>query len=73
MNIFESLVSYNKKFEIIPMLAIQWEKSADGLSYTFHLRRGVKFHNGREMNAEDVVHSVKRFKTAGSERPTSMS
>ena len=65
MNIFESLVTYNKKFEIIPMLATKWEKSSDGLTYTFHLRRGVKFHNGREMNAEDVVHSVKRFMAVG--------
>ena len=61
MNIFESLVTYNSKFEIVPMLAIKWEVASDGLAYTFHLRQGVKFHNGKEMTSEDVVVSLKRF------------
>jgi len=61
MNIFESLVSYNEKYEIVPMLATRWVEAPDRLSYTFHLRQGVKFHNGKEMISEDVVASVKRF------------
>jgi len=61
MNIFESLVTYNNKFEIVPMLATTWEVASDGLAYTFHLRQAVKFHNGKEMTSEDVVASLKRF------------
>jgi peptide/nickel transport system substrate-binding protein len=68
MNIFEALVSYNKKLEIIPMLATKWEEASDGLFYTFHLRQGVKFHNGKEMTAEDVVASVKLFMEVGVRR-----
>ncbi len=65
MNIFESLVTYNKKFKIVPMLATKWEISSDGLAYTFHLRQGVKFHNGKEMTSEDVVASLTRFMEHG--------
>ncbi|MBI4536817.1 MAG: hypothetical protein HY712_02540 [candidate division NC10 bacterium] len=61
MYIFESLLTYNQKFEILPMLATRWEVARDGMSYTFHLRQNVKFHNGKEMTSEDVVASVKRF------------
>ena len=65
MNIFESLVSYNKKFEVIPMLATKWEAAPDEMSYTFRLRQNVKFHNGKEMTSEDVVASVQRFLQLG--------
>ena len=65
MNIFESLVTYNEKFEIVPMLATKWEVAPDGLTYTFHLRQGVKFHNGEEMTSEDVVASINRFLEIG--------
>ncbi len=64
-NIYEALVTFNRKYEVVPMLATKWEMAPDGLSYTFHLRQGVKFHNGKEMTSEDVVHSIKRFKTHG--------
>ena len=57
---FESLTRYNDKNEIEPCLAEKWEISADGKTYTFHLRPGVKFHNGREMTADDVKYSWER-------------
>ena len=38
----------------IPSLAESWEVAPDGLSYTFHLRRGVQFHDGHELTADDV-------------------
>jgi len=59
------LVTFNRKYEVVPMLATKWEMAPDGLSYTFHLRQGVKFHNGKEMTSEDVVHSIMRFKAHG--------
>lgn len=59
--VFESLVTYSEDYKIVPLLAERWEVSRDGKTYTFPLRRGVKFHNGREMVADDVVASTARF------------
>ncbi|MFA5156088.1 MAG: ABC transporter substrate-binding protein [Candidatus Omnitrophota bacterium] len=52
--IFNELIRLNAKGEIEPDLAESWEISEDGLVYTFHLRKGVKFHDGVECTAEDV-------------------
>lgn len=60
-HIFESLVTVNSKFEVVPMLAKSWDISKDGQTIAFHLREGVTFHNGKEMVAEDVVASMKRW------------
>jgi len=51
---FEPLVGIDLKGNLQPSLAERWEASKDGKIYTFSLRRGVKFHDGREMTAEDV-------------------
>src|SRR6267378_4723766 len=53
-------------FSILPDLAEKWTVSKDGTLYTFHLRKGVHFHNkppvnGREVSAEDVKYSLERF------------
>lgn len=50
---------------LTPSLATSWEQSPDGLSYTFHLRKGVTFHNGDPFTAEDVKFSFERYKGAG--------
>jgi len=52
--VFESLVGIDLKGNIQPNLAESWEISRDGKLYTFNLRKGVKFHNGQEMTAEDA-------------------
>lgn len=52
--IFNRLVRLNSKGEIEPDLAESWDISADGLVYTFHLRKGVRFHDGIECTAYDV-------------------
>ncbi len=57
---FEAPIRISDNGEFEPWLAESWELSEDGLSYTLHLRKGVKFHNGREMTADDVVWSVER-------------
>ena len=59
--IFETLVTLNEHYEVQPMLAESYEQSDDGLEFTFYLRKGVKFHNGKEMKAEDVVASLARW------------
>src|SRR5882672_3160869 len=46
-------------------LAESWTESADGLTYEFKLRRGLKFHNGDPLTAEDVKFSFERYKGAG--------
>src|SRR6058998_1698647 len=48
-----------------PSLAESWTESSDGLSYEFRLRRGLKFHNGDAVTAEDVKFSFERYKGAG--------
>lgn len=60
-NIFDTLVQFKDgSTEIEPGLAEKWDVSADGLNYTFHLRPGVKFHDGTPMNADAVVFSLMR-------------
>ena len=46
-NVHDSIVTVDKNFTVIPSLAKSFEQSADGLTYTFHLRPGVKFHDGK--------------------------
>ncbi|MEM0981683.1 MAG: ABC transporter substrate-binding protein [Cyanobacteria bacterium P01_H01_bin.58] len=47
--------------ELIPSLATEWSASEDGLTWTFNLREGVKFHDGSDFNAEAVVFNVNRW------------
>lgn len=62
LHVFENLVTFNARYQVVPQLAAKWDISSDGKVYTFYLRKGVKFHNGKEMTAEDVKASVDRFK-----------
>src|SRR5699024_11213350 len=58
---FEGLVTTNSDFEPTPMLAESIDISDDFKTYSFNLRQGVKFHNGEEMIAEDVLASMERW------------
>ncbi|MEJ8547469.1 ABC transporter substrate-binding protein [Brevibacillus borstelensis] len=61
-NIYETLVSYeDTNTTVIPGLAESWEISEDGLTYTFKLRQGVKFHDGNDFNAEAVKFNFDRW------------
>ena len=51
--------------KMAPSLAESWTESADGLTYEFKLRRGIKFHNGDPLTAEDVKFSFERYKGSG--------
>lgn len=55
--IYDGLVGYNSNLEIVPRVAESYEISKDGLTYTFHLRKGVKFHDGHELTTEDVAYT----------------
>ncbi len=59
--IFDGLVQYDGSLTIIPAIAQSWKGSRDGLTWLFFLRKGVKFHNGREVVADDVVYSFTRI------------
>jgi len=60
--LFETLVTFGENYELIPQLAESWDVSKDRLTYTFKLRKGVKFHNGKTLTAEDVKASFLRYK-----------
>ena len=66
-NIFDRLVDVevgtDGNSKIVPSLAESWDISDDGLEYTFHLRQGVKFHNGNDFTAEDVTYTFHRMLT----------
>jgi ABC-type transport system substrate-binding protein len=57
----EAVTTGEGKSELVPGLAESWEISDDGLVYTFHLRKGVKFHNGAEFKAQDVKYTFERM------------
>ncbi|NYB75279.1 ABC transporter substrate-binding protein [Sedimentibacter hydroxybenzoicus DSM 7310] len=59
-NVYETLVQMDKEGNIYPVLAETYEQ-IDDLSYKFVLKKGVKFHNGEELKASDVVFSMKHF------------
>lgn len=59
-NIFEGLVKLDPDGNLIPAVAESYQISTDGMTYTFTLREGVKFHDGNPVTADDIVYSVKR-------------
>ncbi|MGY6248142.1 ABC transporter substrate-binding protein [Bosea thiooxidans] len=61
LHMVEGLVGYRETGAVAPLLAEKIDISQDGLTYTFHLRKGVKFHNGAEMNSADVLWSWNRY------------
>ena len=70
MHIFEVLISRDENNAIMDVLSESHAVSPDGLTYTFKLRRGVKFHHGKEMTSADVKASYERFKRMAVARGT---
>lgn len=67
--VYEGLVHEDPSLVPQPLLAERWEISDDGQTYTFHLRQGVTFHNGRPLVADDVVYSFARVMDPGNASP----
>lgn len=69
-SLFDGLMDYTPgTTDLRPGLAESYDISADGMTFTFHLRAGVKFHNGREMVAEDVKYSLDRVTNPATQSP----
>ncbi len=63
--IYEALAWTSPSGDVLPRLATDWTISEDKMTYTFNLREGVKFHNGADFTAHDVVYSVNRAVSQG--------
>ncbi len=61
IHVFEGLATFDERYQPVPQLAESWKLSEDEKTYTFQLRKGVKFHSGQEMKAADVKASLERF------------
>ena len=60
-SVYDRLLGVDSNFELKPELAESWETSEDGKTWTFHLRKGVKFHDGSDFGADDVVYTFQRI------------
>ncbi len=60
--VVEGLLTYDNDLNPLPLLATEWKISDDGLSYTFTLRKGVKWHDGKDFTSEDVAFSILTLK-----------
>jgi peptide/nickel transport system substrate-binding protein len=61
-NVYEGLTAFDAEMRVGPALAVSWENPND-LTWVFHLRPGVRFHDGRELTAADVVFSLERARS----------
>ncbi|UHR03482.1 ABC transporter substrate-binding protein [Peptoniphilus sp. GNH] len=68
-NVFDGLYDTDEKGELVPDLAESYKVSEDGKTYTFQLKKGVKFHNGKELKAEDVVWTYDQLAGITSKEP----
>ena len=59
--VYNRLVDVDDNFNVLPELATEWSVSEDGLTWTFKLRSGVKFHSGKDFSSTDVVYTFKRL------------
>ncbi|MBV9811998.1 MAG: ABC transporter substrate-binding protein [Acetobacteraceae bacterium] len=65
LHLYETLYARDESGNPVPDLAQGVDVAKDGLTYVFHLRSGVKFHNGKEMGAHDAAASLERFRKVG--------
>jgi peptide/nickel transport system substrate-binding protein len=70
LSMYETLVTIDENASPVPMLAARWEVLDNGLTYRFELRKGVRFHNGKEMTSADVKASLERFGRVSPEKQT---
>jgi len=69
--LMDTLLTYDPQGNVVPAIAESYELSPDGLTWTFNIRKGVKFHNGDPLTAADVAFSIQRFGSKESTNPWS--
>jgi ABC-type transport system substrate-binding protein len=67
--LFNGLVRFNENLDIVPDIARSWKLSDDQLTYTFRLRRDVRFSNGRKVTSKDVKYSFERVLAPATKAP----
>ena len=72
-HVSEGLLEFDFDMNPTPLLATEWEVAEDGLTYTFKLREGVKWHDGEDFTAEDVKFSILTAKQYHSRNRTTFS
>ncbi|RME36582.1 MAG: peptide ABC transporter substrate-binding protein [Thermoflexia bacterium] len=70
--VFSGLTRLNARGEVEPDLAVKWEVSLDGLTYIFHLRPGVRWHDGVSLTADDVLFTVRMLQDPDSPVPSDL-
>ena len=65
LHMYETLYARDENAKPVPELAEGVNIGGDGMTYTFPIRKGVKFHNGKELDAKDVVASIERYRKVG--------
>lgn len=70
-NVFDGLFEAGENGDLIPAVAESYEVSEDGLTYTFNLKKGIKFHDGSDLTAEDVEYSYAKLSGLNGEEPLS--
>ena len=65
LHMYETLYARDENAKPVPELAEGVNIAADGVTYTFPIRKGVKFHNGKELDAKDVAASIDRYRKVG--------
>ena len=69
VEIFSGLISLDRDLRLVPDLAERWDVSPDGKTYTFFLRKNARFHNGKEVTADDFKYSMERAADPRTESP----
>src|SRR5258705_5281666 len=59
--VYDTLFAIDEKFQVKPQMVDKWQLSKDGLTYTFTLRDGLKFHDGAPVTSADCIASVERW------------
>src|SRR5687768_2511342 len=59
--VYDTLFAMDEKFQIKPQMVDKWETSGDGLTWTFTLRAGLEWHDGKPVTPEDCIASLKRW------------
>jgi peptide/nickel transport system substrate-binding protein/oligopeptide transport system substrate-binding protein len=69
LNLFDGLVQFDENLNVVPAIAKRWIISRDHQKYTFYLHKGIRFHNGREVNAQDFIFSFERILNPKTQSP----